>query len=144
MLQLLKLYPFQWLHIALRISCSLYYLNFDTQASYFCYSVISRDGYVVVDDTNRPTLDGDADWHWVVNATSNPPDPDTCKSIPPEQVNYVIHTLIPASLSPLNRWTIHTYVHACQLITRVPHVYKQLLYVVGTLMLQQPHESQLT
>ena len=52
----------------------------------FLLRVISRSGYVVVDDSNRPTLD-DSDWPWVVNNTSTPPDPAVCRDIPVEKVS---------------------------------------------------------
>ena len=43
-------------------------------------SLVSRDGYVVVDDTNRPQLD-DSPWPWVVNKTYPHPKPEDCSAV---------------------------------------------------------------
>lgn len=49
------------------------------------HSLVSRDGYVVVDDTHHPHLD-DSTWPWVVNTTYPQPNASDCTPIPPEQV----------------------------------------------------------
>lgn len=48
-------------------------------------SLVSRDGYVVVDDTHRPHFD-DSNWPWVVNTTYPQPNASDCTPIPPEEV----------------------------------------------------------
>lgn len=49
------------------------------------HSLVSRDGYVVVDDTHHPHFD-DSPWPWVANTTYPQPNPSECTPIPPEQV----------------------------------------------------------
>lgn len=49
------------------------------------HSLVSRDGYVVVDDTHHPHFD-DSTWPWVVNTTYPQPNASDCTPIPPEQV----------------------------------------------------------
>ena len=46
---------------------------------------MSRDGYVVVDDTHHPHFD-EEDWPWVVNTTYPQPSPSDCSAVPVEQV----------------------------------------------------------
>ena len=44
------------------------------------YRLISRSGYVVVDDTNRPQFDT-SPWPWVVNQTHPSPSEHECSSV---------------------------------------------------------------
>ncbi len=49
------------------------------------YGVISRRGYAIVDDTNRPQFDDDIQWPWIVNKQYSPPNPSQCSIIPIEE-----------------------------------------------------------
>ena len=93
-------------------------ISYTSMNALYLHRVISRDGYVVVDDTNRPALDGDKDWPWVLNSSSTPPDPDTCYDILPEMVqelitkNIVHHVSYTINFPPFNletRMWLHQY-----------------------------------
>lgn len=47
--------------------------------------LVSRDGYVIVDDTHHPQFDNST-WPWVVNKTYHQPSTDECSQVKPEQV----------------------------------------------------------
>ena len=44
--------------------------------------LISRHGYVVVDETYRPQFTSDPDWPWVTTANASVPTPDMCNIDP--------------------------------------------------------------
>ena len=48
---------------------------------------MSRNGYVVVDDTNRPRFDN-SDWPWVLNTTFPPASAADCNSVSLDDVRY--------------------------------------------------------
>jgi hypothetical protein len=47
--------------------------------------LVSRDGYVVVDDTHHPQFDNSS-WPWVANTSYPQPSSSDCSAVPPEQV----------------------------------------------------------
>ena len=49
---------------------------------------MSRNGYVVVDDTNRPRFDN-SDWPWVLNTTFPPASAADCNSVSLDDVRYL-------------------------------------------------------
>ncbi|CAF1235295.1 unnamed protein product [Rotaria sp. Silwood1] len=49
------------------------------------YGVISRRGYAIVDDTNRPQLDDSTQWPWIINKQYPAPDPTLCQAVPVEE-----------------------------------------------------------
>ena len=52
----------------------------------FLCSLVSRDGYVVVDDTHRAQFD-ESVWPWVVNKSYPAPQPSSCSAVPVKEVN---------------------------------------------------------
>ncbi|CAF1309523.1 unnamed protein product [Rotaria sp. Silwood1] len=49
------------------------------------YGVISRRGYVLIDDTHRPQLDNDSRWPWIINKQYSPPNPNHCQIVSIEE-----------------------------------------------------------
>ena len=46
------------------------------------YGVISRRGYALIDDTNRPQFDNDTQWPWIINKQYSTPNPSLCQAVP--------------------------------------------------------------
>ncbi|CAF3801438.1 unnamed protein product [Rotaria sordida] len=49
------------------------------------YGVISRRGYVLIDDTHRPQFDNDSRWPWIINKQYSPPDSRHCQTVSIEE-----------------------------------------------------------